>query len=165
MRKRPGIREMIRITRRVMREREVYRKSYRFTVASTSAQEVIDAVERYCGRTVPAVDAGFYVASTIFAQQVILNFGNEANPEMFSARIDFEPGEAATGVLWFFDAEDYAAGTERAEYLRANLAWLIERMSPGSVLEECTGPVIIASTGPDPDWRERRGSHRKPRER
>lgn len=164
MRKRRGFAETIRITRRVIAEREVFTKAYEFTVASASAQQVIDALERYCGRTVPTADAAFYVATTIYGQQVILNYGNEANPEVFSARIDFEPGEPATGVLWFFGADVYAAGTEAAEYLRANLAWLIEKMAPGSVLVERTESVVIASTEPGPKWRERRGAHRRNRD-
>jgi hypothetical protein len=76
------------------------------------------------------------VVSVIEAQQVILRYGNQDTPRIFSARIDSQSKDPAQGTLWFFDAKVLSAGTEAAELLRANLAWLIEDLSPGSVLEE-----------------------------
>jgi hypothetical protein len=147
--------------RRVVDAREVFAKEYVFTTR-TSAQWVIDAIERNCGRTVPNGDPEFYVASVIEAQQVILRFGNQDTPRIFSARIDFQSKDPAQGTLWFFDAKVLAAGTEAADLLRANLAHLIEEMSPGSVLEESSDPVVVATWKPDENWSyEGRNRHRR----
>jgi hypothetical protein len=95
-------------------------------------------------------------------QQVILRFGNQDTPRIFSARIDFQSKDPAQGTLWFFDAKVLAAGTEAADLLRANLAHLIEEMSPGSVLEESSDPVVVATWKPDENWSyEGRNRHRR----
>ena len=158
---RPRFLAALRHARQVVNAREVFAKEYVFTTR-TSAQQVIDAIEQNCGRIVPNGDPGFYVFSVIEAQQVILRFGNQDTPRIFSARIDFQSEDPARATLWFFDAKVLAAGTEAAELLRANLAHLIEEMSPGSVLEESSEPVAIATWKPDENWTyERRNRHRR----
>ncbi|HEV7420439.1 MAG TPA: hypothetical protein VGO30_11390 [Mycobacterium sp.] len=148
-------------TRQILKARDVFAKEYVFTTGAP-AQQVIDGMEHYCGRTVPTGAPGFYVFSVIEAQQVILRYGNQDNPRIFSARIDFQSEDPAKGTLWFFDAEVLSAGTEAADWLRENLAWLIEDLSPGSVLEESSEPVAIATWEPDENWTdEKRNRHRK----
>jgi hypothetical protein len=157
---RPQLSAALRKSRKVIDDRVVFSKAYEFTT-STSAQRVIDAIERRWGRTVPDGVAEFYVASVIHEQQVILKFGNTDTPGIFSARIDFTSRDPAAGTLWFYDAEFLSAGTEAAEQLRAEFARLIADVSPGAELLEHDGEIVIATTDPDPDWRARRGSHRK----
>ncbi|WP_319455401.1 MULTISPECIES: hypothetical protein [unclassified Mycobacterium] len=157
---RPHLSAVLRKTRQVLHDRDVFAKVYAFTT-STSAQRVIDAIERRWERAVPDGEPGFYVASVIHEQQVILSFGNTDTPGIFSARIDFTSRDPASGTLWFYDAELLSAGTEAAEVFRAEFARLIAEVSPGAELLEHDGEIVIATSGPDPDWRARRGSHRK----
>ncbi len=159
MGKRPGFFETIRITRRVLRAREVLQKTFTFT-ATEPAYRVIDAIERRWRGEVPSGTPDFYVASVIHEQQVIVAYGNDERPRIFAARIDFQSPDPAAGTLWFYDGEIYAPGTEAAELFRADFARLIADVSPGAELHEQDRPVVIATTGPDPDWRARRGSHR-----
>jgi hypothetical protein len=49
----------LRKVREVLKARDVFAKEYVFTTG-TSAQQVIDALEHYCGRTVPNDNPGFY---------------------------------------------------------------------------------------------------------
>ena len=160
MGKRPGFFETIRITRRVLRARDVLMKVYDFTT-STPAQQVIDAIERRWGRAVPDGAPNFYVASVLHQQQVIVVYGNGELPRIFAARIDFQSRDPAAGTLWFFDGEPYASGTEAAEVLRAEFARLIAEVSPGAELNEHDGEVVLATLEADPDWRAHRGAHRK----
>ena len=60
--------------RRVVDAREVFAKEYVFTTR-TSAQRVIDAIERNYGRTVPNGDPEFYVASVIEASRSFSDSG------------------------------------------------------------------------------------------
>lgn len=159
MGKRPGLFESIRMARRVVRARDVVLKSFEFT-APVPAQRVIDAVERRWGREVPTGAPGFYVASAIYQQQVIVSYGCDGL-RLFAARIDFQPLESAAGTLWFYDAEHLATGTEAAEEFRWRFADLLAEVSPGAELREHDGSVLIMKGEPDPDWRARRGSHRK----
>jgi len=144
MGKRPGFFETIRITRRVLRAREVLQKTFTFT-ATEPAYRVIDAIERRWRREVPNGTPDFYVANVIHEQQVIVAYGNDERPRIFAVRIDFQSPDPAAGTLWF----------------HADFARLIADVSPGAELHEQDGPVVIATTGPDPDWRARRGSHRR----
>jgi hypothetical protein len=142
--------------------REVYRTAYDFTT-SISARQLIDAIEQRWGRTVPVGEPEFYVQSTIEGQQVILVFGHEARPQIFSARIDFASLDPASGTLWFFDAEDDdligAAGQLRSDFDR-----FISDMSPGSVVSERQEPVVIATWFPkqrQPGHRRQPGHHHR----
>jgi len=157
---RPHLSAVLRKTRQVLHDRDVFAKAYQFTT-SIPAQQVVDAIEKRWGRAVPDGAAGFYVKSVIEAQQVILSFGNTDTPGIFSARIDFTSRDPAAGTLWFYDAELLSAGTEAAEVFRAEFARLIAEVSPGAELLEHDGEIVIATTDPDPDWRARRGSRRK----
>ena len=160
MSKRPSFLKTIRITRRMLRAREVLLKTFAFT-APVPAHRVIDAIERRWGREVPTGAPDFHVASAIHEQQVIVVYGYDEMPRIFAARIDFQSRDPAAGTLWFFDAETYAPGTEAAEVFRAEFARLISEFSPDAELHEHDGPVVIATSGPDPDWRARRGTHRR----
>jgi hypothetical protein len=149
MGKRPGFLETIRITRQILRARSVLLKAYSFTT-STSAQQVIDAIERRWGRTIPDGKRDFYVASVIHQQQVIVGYGNIEQPRIFAARIDFQSLDPAGGTLRFLDAEAYAHFTEWADIFRLEFARIIAGVSPGAELREHDGPVDIAGSGPDP---------------
>jgi hypothetical protein len=135
---RPYLSALFRKTREVLHDRDVFAKVFAFTT-STSAQRVVDAIEKRWGRTVPDGAAGFYVKSVIEAQQVILSFGNMDTPGIFSARIDFKSRDPAASTLWFYDAELLSAGTEAAEVFRAEFARLIAEVSPGADLHEHEG--------------------------
>ena len=160
MGKRPGFFETIRITRRVLRARDVLMRVYDFAT-STPAQQVIDAIGGRWSRAAPDGAPDFYVASVIHEQQVIVVYGNSERPRIFAARIDFQSRDPAAGTLWFFDGEPYASGTEAAEVFRAEFAQLIAELSPGAELKEHEGEVVLATGEPDPDWRAHRGAHRK----
>ena len=133
---------------------------YDFTT-STLAQQVIDAIERRWGRTVPDGAPDFYVASVIHEQQVIVVYGNGERPRIFVARIELQARDPAAGTLWFYDGEPYASGTEAAEVFRAEFARLIAEVSPDAELHGHDGEVVIATGEADPDWHAHRGAHRK----
>lgn len=159
----PGVAAVVKKVREVLAARDVFDKAYRFTTAS-SAQQVIDAIERRWDRAVPTGPRDFYIESTIAEQQVILLYGNQETPRVFAARIDFESREPASGTLWFFDAIVLSPGTEAADQLRADFARLIAEVSPGSLLEECEGDVTIAAWFPkqrEPGHRRQHGHHRR----
>jgi hypothetical protein len=82
-------------------------------------------------------------------------------PRIFAARIDFQSRAPVEGTLWFFDAKDYADGTEAADVFHIVFAHLLAGVSPDAEIHEHDRPVVIASTEPDPDWRARRGAHRR----
>jgi hypothetical protein len=159
MGKRPGFFETIRLTRRTLRARGVFLKTFAFT-APVPADRVVEAIERRWGREVQD-ELDFYVESVIPGQQVILVFGKTEVPRIFAARIDFQSRDPAAGTLWFFDGKSYALGTESAEVFHIVFARLLAEVSPDAEIHEHDGEIVIATTDPDPDWRARRGSHRK----
>lgn len=160
MGKRLSFFERVRIARRVVRARDVVLKNFEFT-APAPARGVIDAIERRWGREVPSGAPGFHVVSVIDEQQVIVSYGCHGDRRIFAARIDFQSLDPAAGTLWFFDAEYLASGTEAALGFCVEFARLLAEVAPGAELHEHDGPLVILKGPPDPDWRARRGSHRR----